>query len=69
MMADMLGVPWEGPVPKNCEFEPMEMAPGNIICENQVLRLNIGKISKIIDYIMATYEAAVAVRKIGSSRI
>ena len=26
-MADMLGVQWEGPVPKSIEFEPMEMAP------------------------------------------
>jgi hypothetical protein len=27
VMADLLGVPWEGPVPKNLDFVPMELPP------------------------------------------
>ena len=26
-MAEMLGLPWEGPVPKSYDFEPLEMPP------------------------------------------
>jgi len=27
MMADILGIPWEGPVPKNLDFQPLELPP------------------------------------------
>ena len=27
MMADKIGLTWEGPVPKNLDFEPMELPP------------------------------------------
>ena len=27
MMAEMFGLPWEGPVPKNMDFEPLALPP------------------------------------------